>query len=451
MSDVFNPEAKDDDYKTINDKAKFVLDFFSLDKVKEANSGKQYLPMPTAFIGKTKEAELYAEYLEGAFFPENILNDQLSEMVGLAFKKGMKSTLPGKISNLEHHADNKGNNLVTVLREIVKGMLLSKRYAIVADYDDDTNEPFVSLYASDSIYKTKFENNNLTFISLSEDSGEVDDNGKQLEQIRVFKLDEEGKCVVELWQKNSEKNWVHDEDDDVYPEIKGKKLNYIPVRIAEVEHIPLHGAALLLKKGYQESANYYSITKKLGIPKMIIKSETKAEDFKSVSMDANSALKLGVQDDAKYIQVSVDGVDPCKNAMQDKFDEAIEAGVRFQQKNSAETGEALKTRSATKEVKLSDLVQVAINELTEAARICAQFVSVDPDKVKLSMVVELVEKALDAATVGMYERGTQAGRIANEDYWRYLHNNGHIVVPMKNNELDFSAYRKQIENGQPEA
>lgn len=451
MSDVFNPEAKDSEYKAINDKAKFVLDFFSLDKVKNSDNGQSYLPIPTAFIGKTKEKELYAEYLEGAFFPENILNDQLSEMIGLAFKKGMKSTLPGKISNMEHHADNTGNNLVSVLREIVKEMLLSKRCAIVSDYDEDENEPFVSLYGSNSIYKTKFENNNLTFISLSEDSGEVDENGKQLEQIRIFKLDEEGFCVVETWAKDSDKAWQHEEDDDVYPEIKGKKLKYIPVRIAEVEHLPLHGAALLIKKGYQESANYYSITKKLGIPKMVIKSETKAEDFKSVSMDANSALKLGVQDDAKYIQVSVDGVEPCKTAMQDKFDEAIEAGVRFQEKNSAETGEALKTRSATKEVKLSDLVQVAITELTEATRVCAQFVSVDPDKVKLSMEVELVEKPLDAATVGMYERGTQAGRISNEDYWRYLHNNGHIVVPMKDNKLDFAEYKKQIENGQPEA
>jgi len=444
---IFNPEEKNTSYDEIQKESKIITDFFKKSRVKEDNNGETYLPKPADFVGKEKEKELYAEYLAGAYFPENILSDMLNEMVGLAFKSGLTSSLPKKIAGLEYHADNSGNSLVAILRDIIKGLLVSKRFAILADYDNDKKAPYLSLYESTNIFKTKYENNNLVFVSLSEDSDKKDKKGRSLEQVRIFRIDDDGFVVVETWIKEENKTWGKT-SEDAYPEIAGKRIDFIPIRIVEVEVIPLLGAAYALEKGYQESANYYSITRKLGIPKLLITSDTDSDKFNAIDMGAQSALKLERGDDAKYVSVGTDGIEPCRISMQTRFDEAVEMGVRFQQKASAETGEALKTRSAAKEVKLSDLVQLAIEELAEALRVCALMVGSDPDKVILKMDVELVEKPLDKNTVEMYEKGTLQGNIAQEDMWRYLHNQGHIIVPIKNNELDFNAYRKKIKNGE---
>jgi len=437
------PDTKHPDYAGLIAKARVVADFMDSELVKDATT--DYLKKPIAIIGKAKETQMYQTYLDNAFFPESILPDTLAEMLGMVFKTPLDIKLPAKIAHLESHADNSGNSLEAVFRDVVAGVLKAKRHAIASDYDGA--QSYLALYKSADIINWDKNSHGYTLLVLREqyESGGDEYQKKYSDQLREYRL-VDGVLEVHVWRevKGQYVEYFGEDGEGFTPELpKSQQFDFIPVRIPEVDKIPLYGMAADILKGYQVSADYYGMLYNIAFGTLVISS---SDDVTKVETGLHTGLKLGADGKAEILTLGSDGAAPLKDAMMERFDSAVKQGVRIIEGGAQkESGEALYIRAASKQVKLQDIVNECAEKMKEALRVCAMLENANPDEVEFSATVELIDKPFDKDKMAELRSGVESGLVKWSDYIMALVINDLASVPVNKDGMpDYEQYRAEL-------
>jgi len=437
------PDTKNPEYAEIKRRSDLVSDFMDEEAVKD--KGTEYLKKPIAIIGDPKEAQMYETYKDNAYVPEFILSDALAEMLGMTFRSGVEVSLPDKIAHLENHADSRGNSLHAVFRDVVAGVLTTKRHAIVSDYGEQS---FLSLYKSDDIYNWDRNSHGYTLVVLREqyESGGDEYKREYKDQLREFRQ-VDGRLEVHVWRQTSNGEWVEvtpDEGDFTPMLPKNTEFDFIPVRIPETERNPMYGMAKTIAKGYKVSADYYGMLYNLAFGTLVVYTDS---EVTKVETGLHTGLKLSQSDKAEILKIGADGAAPLKEAMESLFDSAVSQGIRIiDSGGQKESGEALYIRAASKQVKLQDIVSMCAEEMKEALRVCAMLEGANPDEVEFSVDVELIEKPFDPEKIKIIQDGVESGLLLHKDYIEAMAANDLANVPVGNDgQPDYDAYIKAVE------
>lgn len=350
--------------------------------------GEKYLPRlqdedDKAYVARVKMTPVF-----GAF-PRTVLG-----LRGMLFRKPMTVEVPATIKPMLEDIDLAGTTQQGLAQDVVETALVKGRIGLLVDYPQAPAgatradaaalnlRPMIVKYDAKAIYNWRTERINgatvLSQVRLEEEK-EVQDPEDEFKvkcekRYRVLDLDD-GKYRQRVFKIVDE---VEVLEDEIYPQMNGKNLDFIPFVVIgvdgigiEVEAPPLIDLATTVLHHYQQATSYERGCFFSGLPTMFISGISNQDDKGNaveISIGGNLANILP-RADAKAYYVEVAGeFNALRTNLEDKKREMAVLGARMleAQKAGVESADAIARRMSGEESLLSIMSQTVSAGLTQA-------------------------------------------------------------------------------------
>ncbi len=418
-------------------------------KVKEA--GETYLPKPSGFLSQQDKGEaLYAAYQKRAQFHE-ILSPAVLAMVGVIHKAEIEIQMPEALKPIWESATADGMSLEAFHRRVTAELLLTGRYAILADTASTGGTPWLAGFQAESLINWADDR---TMFVLDE-SGLVRD-GFRWENKEQYLALELVDGVYRGTRYDAAGNTVQ---EAVEPTTAGRaKLGEIPFVVIGPRDLaltpetpPLIGVARAAVAMYQLSADYRWQLFMTGQETLFV---INGEAPDRVGAGVVVSLQGGTESkppDAKYVGPSGSGISAHRTAINDEANNAARAGARLfnsGEGGSQESGDARKIRYTAETASLVSIAQASCAGLEKALRYCARIMGLSDAEVAKVVVVppkDLVDRQITAqemtAIMGLWDKGLLSGETVYQNLLQ-----GGIANPERDWEAEYRLIEKERED-----
>ncbi|UHD47649.1 DUF4055 domain-containing protein [Aureimonas altamirensis] len=365
--------------------------------VKEA--GEDYLPTPSGFkVQEDNGRAMYGAYQKRAQFPE-IVAPTIRGMIGIIHRTEAQIEMPDAMVGIWEKATADGLALEAFHRRITTELLLTGRYAILADAKAEGSDlPFLAGYSAEALINWSTDRD---FYVLDESGMEREEFEWQAKKrYRVLRL-ADGRYEVETYQG------MQKDADALQPTARGgQRLDAIPFVVigprdlsVSPEEPSLIGVARAALALCRLDADYRHQLYMSGQETLVI-----------INGDAPEAIGAGVvitltsgqgeddkefTPDAKYVGPTGAGIAAHRQAILDERDNSVAAGARIFDgaKKAAESGEALRLRYAAQTATLTSIAQASAQGLEQALRFVAVMIGADPKTVIVKPLLDFMDSA----------------------------------------------------------
>ena len=370
-----------------------------------------YLPK----LSGQKGPEYTAYKARGSFFGATCRTVQ--GLTGTIMRRSPTVELPGILEPVKDNITPEGVSLVELIRTCCETVINYGRYGLLVDMPDvavSGTMPYIAEYGAADILNWHVEVVNgkkmLTMVVLAESFAKVDpadrfvveDQG----QVRVLELDEYGYLVVSIYQKESEKGEWSRMGGEIYPSIKGKRLDYIPFvflgamgNTFAVQKPPLLDLANLNIKHWQVSVDYYHGLHWCALP------TPWAAGFPVDTKLYIGCSKAWVSQEpnakAGFLEFTGQGLGAVEKAL-DKLEYRMAVlGARFLEegKRAAETSETHRMRGRGETATLNNIAGSVEKGMERALGFMAQWLSVAPEGISIELNKDFVSARLGAQDI----------------------------------------------------
>jgi len=419
--------------------------------------GVTYLPMPNPDDQSNENKSRYNAYKARANFV-NFTKHTKTGMVGLVFRKPMKSELPSNIEYLKDDATGGGLSLEQLVKSVLGGILETGRDGLLVDYpaaeegltaaqvrDMDLRANILN-YPAESIINWDTEVINgvrkLSLVVLKEPHKKYAEDGFSYEQVTWYRV---------LWKPNgSYMQSLFDEDYNPVTEFVPRKADgslwsEIPFIFVgaenndeTVDEAPLYDMAEINLAHYRNSADYEESSFMVGQPVLTVAglNETWVKDVLggTVNLGSRGIIPLPVGGDAKLLQANPNQM-PAEG-MKDKEAQMIKIGARIIQDNTGnETAEAAKIRFAGQNSQLASIVGNITDALAKCIGWIFEFMGGESG-FELEINTHFYDVTLDAQQVMAMIQLADRGDIAKTDVRDNLRKTGWLRSDKTDEEID---------------
>lgn len=399
----------------------------------------------------------YASYVDRAVFPTYV-SDAIENYLGLLHKKPPVVKAKGKVLELLPKLTNFGENVNEFLLRINDQQLRSGRAGILVDVNTKTNKPYLALYAGKAI--TNWNDNDgdspykkLNFVALDE-SGPVFVKETfswipYSKKVRVLSLNDAGNFVVAVGDS------VLTATDFTEITCQGKPHSGIAFYFAncttnspDMENPPLLKIANTCLSIYRSEADYRRALHLQGQDTLVLKGmRATGEEDEAIRTGAGAAIIVESEGDAKYIGLSSSGLAEQRIALEKDHEQASLASGQFvgTNKGNNESGDAMKTRIASRTASLLTIAVVGASALQDALRSCGKLLGLSQTEIDEITVVpnlDFVKGAFSAQELIQLVTSRNAGApISLNTLHKYLVDYG-VTDETLDNELALIAKEK---------
>lgn len=395
-----------------------------------------WLPKPNGFNYQLDGgAAMYGAYLARAAFPD-ILQPTLQGMVGVIHR------LEAQITGLEEGKPlaymwerctlDDRIPLEVFHRRITAEILLMSRYGVLVDVPskgEDVGKPYFVGYSTEQIIN--WSENEMSLFVLDESrrvrGGEGYDEfeWRDEKRFRVLRLTDEEKprYSMQLFVDN-----VDVGEEEIFPVARAngevQEIPFVVVGPRElttrgIDPPPLKGVSAASLVIYRLDADYKHQLFNSGQETFVIKGGE--ADATPKVLGSGVVITLSEEGDAKYVSPTCSGIAAHRTAIIDARQEAVAAGVKlFDQGSKAESGEALRLRSAAQTATLTTISQCSAAALEKALRHAAVFVGQDPNEIVVKPNLRFVDTTLDPQKAMSLVEIWQGGAISKQTLYENL-------------------------------
>lgn len=430
-------------------------------KIKEG--GTKYLPMPCPNDKSEANKKRYRDYKDRAYFM-NATSRTKDALLGAAFYKKPTYQLTPNMEYLAEDSDGNGKGLVSKAREVTGDVIALGRFGILVDFpqidgdeprtvlsQENGARPFLSSYVAENIVDWRVEKfgavSKLAAVKLVEKSERLDNfgfaTGEFIDVERILYIDKEDGYYK---QKVTEM----DSDDNVGEEIivpldgNGQPLTFIPFVFfgshdndEVIDKAPLYDLSVINIAHYRNSADYEHSLHLVGQPTLVVTTAMDEEelDSKEIVWGSNSAIVLGVEDNARLEQPEPNSMP--KEGMAAKEEQMRAIGARLISPSKQQTAEAARIEQGTDMSVLSTIVDNVTIGMTQCLDYCEIFLTgeVSGDNVFI-MSNEFFFTKMTAQERQVWMADIMAGNLPREDYWEALRESKIISDSRSNDDIE---------------
>lgn len=372
----------------------------SWEKVRDSVEGEEavrekitkYLPIPPGLAGDPTRVNIntktpnvfhsrYEFYSSFAEFPE-IVSDTINGLQGLVHEKPPVVELPERMEYLLKQATPDGDTLDTLWEMITRELIITGRYILLREIDEDTDLVHFCTYVGESMINwrlfPKIEGGEPFLTIFREEQFVTDpDDFYKTRQVTFYRelfidpLDNTYKA--RLWLKTGELEdpklvEIRPGETEIIPAIFGQTFDKIPVTVLnaidegfDFGPIPSLSMAKRALSIFRKTADYFRALYMKGDPQPILfgVGEDEAPD------QIGGGIIWTFQDaegKAMYLDIDGKGIPLMKGAIDDEYRRFFQETGRMldtNEKNPAESGEAIRRKQASRQVTLKSLVMIA--------------------------------------------------------------------------------------------
>ena len=403
-----------------------------------------FLPMTES---QKLNPDMYNLYCKRAMW-FNASSRTLDAWTGTLTRKPATVDVPSAYRVRLNNIDNRGTDINSFIRTVVREILAYGRYGILVDAprleslpnpDDPNALPWLCGYNCQSIISWRTRptagGRVLDQVTLRENDEVPHPSGFGIQRRtihRLLELDADGLYQVRMFVTKDGRDL---EFPTIYPKIGGDRLDYIPFVILgpsslnpEIEKAPLADVVDANVSHYQGSADLeYSLYFTASPTALIIGLSDDAPLKFQIGGGALINLPAGAS--ASYLEFSGHGLAAMQAAQLDKKELLASLGVSFLNtpKRAAETAEALTIKAAGESASLITVADVISQALTKCVGFACKWSSI-VGVIKIELNRDLINVRLSAEDHKTLIYAVQSGLLSLDDYFYQLQQ-GEILIP----------------------
>lgn len=414
-------------------------------EVKE--SGTTYLPKTEGQKNDNQNgSKRYENYkLRANFF--NYVSDTSISMLGVMHSEAPgEVAVPARIEPLLENTDLTGDNIYNLQRRINNNQVNYGRYGLwvsVPDGEGPDINPYIVEYKWNKIINWNEVQENgkriLKFVVLDESKAKFNIEKNEWEWVDMFRLlalDANGEYYTRILEDKDLKKAgnilyppdVIDENGneiDIYPNLAGKKLDYIPFTFVNTTHLhaepekpPLLSLSNICLAIYRGEADYRQTLFMQGQDTVFGTGFT-AEELK---LGAGAATIVESKEATlQYVGATSDGLERMEVSQEDLHKKAQNAGIALIDQSQQESGEALKTRLAIKTASMKTIAITGAAAIIKTLKIIADWTNSNKEEVVFIPNLDFSKSNVTAQEVLQLWTGRQTGMpLSKESIHEYL-------------------------------
>lgn len=387
----------------------------------------------------------YEKYKTRASYPEFVA-DAVEAFIGMLSQKEPDIRLPTNMEYLRNAATLRGEGLELLLRRIYTEQLVTGRFGLLADIDNN-GDFYINIYPAENIINWDDAEGELNKSSLNlvvlDESGSVRNNDFEWEEelrYRVLILgeveanEEERKGFAYRVGIFNDDNSTFDESALVTLKWRNKTIDKIPFVIGNSKDIipdpdkpPLIGLARLSLSIYRADADYRDNLHKQGQDTLVIVGDMNddSDEDESIRIGPGSAINVGIDGDAKFIGTNSRGLSEQRRSLEnDKQIAETKAGQVIKPGMQVESGESVRRRVAAQTVTLTQIAKAGASALEEVLRTIAIWKGLNPLDVEVIPNTDFDQNLLSTLDLVQIARAKNDGLpISYESIHNYLREN----------------------------
>ena len=427
------------------------------------NGKERYLPRLPGHSTDDLGDESYKIYLDYAYFYPATARTA-SGLRGLVFRKDPVIMIPENLKKYEENITADGQSMVSFSKDVFFEVILTNRCGVFVDFpvtnvDESYSKadvekmnirPYVRLYKAETIvnWRTKVINNQtVTSMIVLKESIEQEDTGgfksKIIPQYRVLYLDGDNMYTQDLYQYRDPDALLkikggYELIDHVVPLVNGKHLEYIPFypitdkgitwELTNSTLLPLAETNLA---HFRNSANRENALIWTGNPSPVFSGYAGNPDEGTIRIGSTEAILLQNGGSAQFLEFTGQGIDPIKEAMQEKEEAMSVLGARIisPEKRTAETAESAMIHRAGEQGVLSDIANSISDGLTKIFRFFGIYHDVkDIESITVELNTDFTPSMLTGDSIARLGEMYQHRLISWESYF-WAMQRGEVMPP----------------------
>lgn len=402
--------------------------------------GERHLPKPSGWSAPMFAdggASIYAAYIARATFPE-IVSNAIRAMVGVIHAKEPQIQIPSKLEYLWEKATPDGLPLERFAARITSELLLTGRYAVLADAPIDRGNVYLAGYPAESLINWSPDRD--LFVLQEQVPKRSGFSWTNQTQTRVLQL-VNGAYQSQLYLDGAVAG------EAIEPKTaKNQRLGFIPLAVGGAVDMdlrpdtpPLIGVAraalgyyrldadyrLALYQAYQDTLVFFDVAEKEG------KNGQKIS-FSPASVGAGVTLSVHSKGDqfpparAEYVSPSGKAIEAHEKAKQEALDLAAKSGARLfdNSQRSQESGEARRLRMASETATLQTVAHASASILERSLKNAAIFMGLDDSEVSVTPNKNLLQGDMTAQELQSQVGALMSGAISYETFYENLRAGG---------------------------
>jgi hypothetical protein len=390
--------------------------------------GKTYLPPTSGMIatgfGKTQANGLpmpgqaaYDAYRMRANFHE-FVRDAIDGMVGIIHRKPPTIELPARIEMMLKNATRAHEPIATLWRRITQAQLKHGRIGLLVDIPHAAKIkdaiPYIATYDARTIINwdagEREQGRHVVEFVVLDESGPRRRGSLQWVDVVAYRLSALSEMIETIGASNQEamgagvyvtSQIVMDGDDArplaeanfVAPAIAGTQLQQVPFvfvnskdLVPEPDLPPLLGLGNLALSIYRSEADYRQSLFMQGQDTFV---RVGAKEDAPPALGGGAVVDVPIGGDAKYVGVSSSGLSEQRQALENDMTKASQQTINMldTKSGSAESGDALRIRVASRTATLSSIVTTGAQGLRDALSHAARWMGASESEIE-AMVVE---------------------------------------------------------------
>jgi len=400
----------------------------------------------TRFVPKLddqKDEEYFTYISRGSFY--GATSRTVSGFTGAIMRKPPIIEVSERMNPFLQQSTQQGLTFDAVIRNTVYNLLAYGRYGIYCDYSQETKMPFLSEYDALSIlnWNTSIIDGQLklTYLTLKETayipSNDALYSFEPVERVRQLYLDEHGYLVTQLWEKklivldsktgSSEEAWVRVDvvpgKLTAYPNINGKRLNYIPfvcfgpnANTMNVDKPPLLDLMFLNIAHWRTDVDYRSGLHYCALPTIYLLG---FQEGKKIAVGPGKSIR-NKDSNAKVgmLEFTGQGMGAISNEMENMERKMAVLGARLleEQKKAAEAAETLKIRTSGETATLVDITQSISQGMVKVLEYCSNWLMIKDQQASVEMNSDFIDKSMSPQMISELLKTLQAGEISQDTF-----------------------------------
>ena len=438
MSEIAGAFERHPDYTAeIADEWRLMRDAYR-GEVEIKRRGEIYLPMPSGYKhhpgGIDVGIAMYNAYRKRARFPE-IVSSAIRGMVGIAHGQEWQIEMPDALMYLWENSDGKGLPLEALSKRITKELLITGRYALLADAPPEGGDIYLAGYTAEEVINWSEDDD---FYVLREEiyerSGEV---WTQAIRKRALEL-EDGRYVQRVYIDGVL-------EAEYQPRARGgSAIEMIPLTIGGAMDLdlkpdtpPLIGVGRAAIAHYQLNADYRNQLYMSGQETFVLHNVEEPPAVVGAGVVISLQAADGTKDTrAEYVGPSGVGIDAHVTAMDREQQSAVRSGAQLfdnSKGNAQESGQARRLRFSAETATLSSIAGASATILERTLKQAAIMAGANPDEVIVSPPQNLLEGRLDPQEITALLAAWKDGGISYQTLYENLQR-GRIASPERDHE-----------------
>lgn len=453
-----------------------------IQKVRDVVSGEsavkdgRELYLPKLPGHESSEDNAYKFYLEHAYFYP-ATSRTAAGLRGLVFRKDPLVVVPDELDKYKKNITADGQSLISFSKDVLMEVIQTNRCGLFVDFpENDRGEmsiaeaerlnirPYVRMYQAENIinWRTKeIENETVTSLVVVKENIEIPDEGnlrfKTILQARVLYLDDDRVYKQQIYREGiDEKNLstMVKVGETIVPKVNGETLDYIPFYpvtdrgvtwdFSNPTLLPLAETNL---SHYKNSANRESALIWTGNPSPVFSGYAGNPDEGNIRIGSTSAIMLQNGGTAQYLEFTGQGINPIKEAMQEKEEAMAILGARIisPEKRTAETAESAMIHRAGEQGVLADIANSISDGLTYVMQFFGQYHKVaDLDAIEVELNTDFMPVEMGSDSLARLSQMYQARLISYETYF-YALQRGEIIDSTVTAEEEYERIKKDAD------